>query len=107
LSNLTFIATDRHDNHVGPYFSTAPKNGIIYYNVWLERFKQYNPKGRFQTEEQAKEIDRLMKPYLENLGVQFYTMPARKEDVYAFCKEKLQNHPEALIENIIKADSIP
>lgn len=35
------------------------------YNIYLNRFKEYNPKGRMQTEDEAKEIDRKLKIMLD------------------------------------------
>lgn len=48
-----------------------------YLHIWLNRKKAYNPKGRFQTEEQARQIDVDMKAYLETeCGLTFITLDA-------------------------------
>lgn len=35
--------------------------GITEYNVFLTRHKQYDPRGRYETEEQARQIDEVIK----------------------------------------------
>lgn len=61
---------------VKTYYSMVGQNHK-YVHVWLNRVKAYNPKGRFQTEEEARAIDVNMKAYLESeCGIEFVSMDA-------------------------------
>ena len=44
-------------------------------NILLERAKDYNPKGRMQTEEEAKEKDELIKKILIERQVSYVSYP--------------------------------
>jgi len=51
------------------YYLQAQKDGHKHINVWVNRSKDYLQKGRFQTEEQAKEIDNELRSFLERRGI--------------------------------------
>jgi RecA/RadA recombinase len=61
------------------YLDMVRENGQNYVHVFLERVKPYNAAGRFQTEDQAKDVDVVMKRYLEELGIPFHTIAADSE----------------------------
>jgi hypothetical protein len=45
-----------------------------YIDIVLERTKAYNPKGRYETEEQARQIDVDMREFLrDQLGISYHT----------------------------------
>jgi hypothetical protein len=44
-------------------------------DIFLDRVKPYNPKGRMQTEDEAKVIDMDMRQILKDLGVSYVTYP--------------------------------
>jgi len=46
-------------------------------NVFLERLKDYDPKGRLQTEEQAKGIDEQVQVMLDEADEDYIVLPAR------------------------------
>jgi hypothetical protein len=46
-------------------------------NIYLERIGEYNPKGRYQTLEQAKEVDSLILKALKNNTKEHFCMDAR------------------------------
>ncbi len=46
------------------------------YNVFLERKKAYNPKGRVQTEAKARDIDFQLRDLMWNNNIEFDTYPA-------------------------------
>lgn len=48
-------------------------------NVYLQRVKPYNPKGRSQTLDQAKELDNRILNTLDELAGRDLTLPGRKE----------------------------
>lgn len=79
------------------FYFEADEIGIKHYFIWVKRVKAYNPKGRFQTEEQAMEIDKMMKPYLEKLGVTFLECNGVKEEAWHFVQNILSGYPEAKI----------
>jgi len=62
-------------------------------NIFLVREKDYNPKGRMQTEDEAKEIDNEVKKLLDRYGVHYHTLPARREtmnDIADMVMERLR-----------------
>lgn len=50
-------------------------------NIFLVRNKPYNPKGRFQTEEKAKELDGQIRRMLEAQNVPYHVIDCGKESV--------------------------
>jgi hypothetical protein len=46
------------------FMDQARQSGVVYKNFFLERSKPFDPRGRYETEEQAKEIDRFIYKYL-------------------------------------------
>jgi len=50
-------------------------------NIFLNRTKKYNPKGRMQTEEEAKEKDRLTKDILLKTRIPFVELVSSKENI--------------------------
>jgi len=46
------------------------------FNVLLQRVKPYNPQGRVQDEQGAKEKDEEIRVILDNLGEEYFTTPA-------------------------------
>lgn len=60
-------------------------------NYFIERVKPYNPKGRFQNEEEAKEIANELKEFLQNNDIEF-TVKAGNFEGY-----------DTIVEDILKA----
>jgi 2-phosphoglycerate kinase len=52
------------------FYKQAQADGHRHYHVFLQRSKPYNPSGRYQTLEEAVEIDRGIKEMLEKYGMQ-------------------------------------
>lgn len=50
-------------------------------NIFLERLKAYEPRGRLQTEEEAKEIDRRVQYMLEDAGESYIVLPAQPASI--------------------------
>lgn len=46
------------------------------FNVFLQRVKPYNPAGRLQSEEKARELDDKIQKILKSVGDDFFTAPA-------------------------------
>lgn len=51
---------------VRKFLNVANQDGISHYNFLLARLKQYNPDGRYETEEQALAIDQKLEAYLNH-----------------------------------------
>jgi adenylate kinase family enzyme len=51
------------------------------FDVFLHRTKTYNPKGRFQTEDEAKELDTVVRKVLEKQNVPYYEVYAGRSAV--------------------------
>jgi tRNA uridine 5-carbamoylmethylation protein Kti12 len=51
------------------YYHQASQDGHVHHHVNLKRTKEYNPAGRFQTEEQARELDGDMARFLKDVKV--------------------------------------
>jgi adenylate kinase family enzyme len=53
---------------------SAEKEGVTYVNFFLKRNKAFDPRGRYETEEQAKEVDAFMEKYLTEKSIPFHTI---------------------------------
>lgn len=53
------------------FYRKATEDGVLVLNFFLPMRKKYNPKGRFQTEEQAKQIDQDMRNWLNSEGYEY------------------------------------
>lgn len=65
----SFYFEHNHDQQfmnkmVQDYYKFAEQNGVKFVNFVLERYEKYIPKGRFETEQEAKEIDEAIVLYL-------------------------------------------
>lgn len=53
------------------FYQFAQENGIHFANYFLVRRKKFNPKGRYETEDQAKQIDEKLKIWLNGVGIPY------------------------------------
>ena len=63
-----------YDKTKNPYFSALVLDQFKNFNnrnYFIDRDTIYNPKGRLQTEEEAKEIDKILLDLLEECGVDY------------------------------------
>lgn len=70
------------DSNIEPEFTqTVIKkfNEFENYNFFLKRLKEYNPKGRNQTEEEAKELDNKIKTSLNKFNIEYEEVNGCKE----------------------------
>jgi hypothetical protein len=73
-------------------------NGLVHglfdtfdnYNFFIKRVKAYNPAGRFQTEDEAKDIDDVLKQYLVDKGIFFTTVTGDKDGLDTIVREMTQ-----------------
>lgn len=64
------------------YYNTVDQDGHEYFHVWLNRLKAYDPKGRFQTEAEARQIDGDMRMFVQNdLGLTLTPCNADNKEV--------------------------
>jgi predicted ATPase len=62
-----FICQMMIDKHV----QGARRHNVKHEHVFLRRLKQYNPNGRFQTEDEARRLDEKIKTYLDDHGIEY------------------------------------
>jgi adenylate kinase family enzyme len=60
-------------------------NGMTNFNILLERFAVYNPNGRLQTEDQAKEKDTEIRNLLDTYDIPYNKVMGSKESVEGIC----------------------
>jgi nicotinamide riboside kinase len=53
------------------FLNKAKSNGVVHENFVLERNKQFNPQGRYETEEQAKEVDQVVRNFLKEKDISY------------------------------------
>lgn len=59
---------------------TSETKGVKYMNFLLTRHKKFNVKGRFETEDQAKEVDSFLSKYLTDKQIPFHTITSTDKD---------------------------
>lgn len=71
-------------------------NDHIEFNIMLSRHKAYEPKGRFETEEQATTLDKVIEKFLVGQDIAFCKVtskdPYRIKDIYSLVQESLLWH---------------
>lgn len=60
--------------HVLRDLNAAKESGVVHLNFLLTRNKPYDERGRYETAQQAGEVDNLVRHYLETLELPFYTI---------------------------------
>jgi len=58
----------------------AEEEGVIFRDFSLKRYKEYNPNGRYESEEDAKKIDQLMIDYLKGIGIRSFPIDCKDEE---------------------------
>jgi deoxyadenosine/deoxycytidine kinase len=56
------------------FLEDAKSKGVTHLNFLLKRFDQFDERGRFETKEQAIEVDSVMKDYLTKHNVPFHEL---------------------------------
>lgn len=62
------------------FMKYAEQNGVTYLNFWLERLDTFDTRGRYETAEQAKEIDFQLRSWLESKSIKLIDLPKSHED---------------------------
>jgi len=55
-------------------------------NIFLRRKKKFNPNGRLQNEQQAKDLDRDLRDILDQNAIQYYSFEAGPDSIHAIEK---------------------
>lgn len=62
------------------FLNKAKNNGVEHINFLLERKKQYNPEGRYETEEQAKQVDLEVRKFMVDHSIDYKLINCSDED---------------------------
>lgn len=62
----------------------AAEKGVVHKNYFINRQKPFDPRGRYETEEQAREIDAYMKQYLIDAEIPFTEISCDDRERVAF-----------------------
>lgn len=57
------------ESAVMAYYEQARVNGHTHIHGWITRSKDYNPEGRYETQEQAEDIDNELQKFLDARGI--------------------------------------
>ncbi len=82
---------NNHDTIKHSVFSdlkTAKEMGVTHLNFLLKRFKPFNPKGRYETEEIAKIIDKKVESFLIYHGIEYISVDVPDQDRIKFIADK-------------------
>ena len=77
------------------YYRQAAEDGHKHVHVFLERSKPYNPLGRFQSEDQAKNIDNGVYGMLADLRIPFVKCSTDREHLDQLLTDLKVNNPKA------------
>lgn len=53
------------------YIKEAEKKGVTYFNFFMKRTQSYQTEGRYESEEEAKEVDLAMKKWLDEKEISY------------------------------------
>lgn len=73
------------------FLKKAEKNGVQHINFLLERKKQFNPEGRYETEEQAKQVDLEVRKFIINYDIDYKLINCPDEDRIKIMMEFLKS----------------
>jgi nicotinamide riboside kinase len=61
------------------FIDHATKNGMGHVNFVLSRTKPFDPRGRYESEEQSREIDSFIRQYLQKNSLNYLEVPAGED----------------------------
>lgn len=62
------------------FLNKAKQNNVEQLNILLQRNKPYDPRGRYQTEEEAKVVDTMTVAFLDKHGMKYTIVSGPEED---------------------------
>ena len=71
------------------YHKICKKQNIKHVNIFLNRVKPFDPKGRYHTEEQSDKVAIELKQYLRDTSIDFTEIDGDEENVLDFLKKLL------------------
>lgn len=74
------------------FLKRADRNGVKHINFLLERKKAFNPEGRYETEEQAKQVDLEVRKFIVQNDIDYKLINCPDEERIDFMMEYLANH---------------
>jgi hypothetical protein len=74
---------------VHAFMTKARENGVSHHNFLLTRKKSFDSRGRYETEDQAKEVDELVKQYLTQWGITYTEVTCPEEERVDFIINKV------------------
>jgi ABC-type amino acid transport substrate-binding protein len=87
-----YTGTDSIAQEVFDNIIRAEQEGVSYMNFLLKRNKPFDPRGRYESEEQAKEVDFFVEKYLKDKSVPFHTITSddkrRVDDIITIVTRK-------------------
>lgn len=96
IYQLHYSGHDAIKSQVLKDMGTAKELGITHLNFLLARKKAFNPKGRYETEEQAKVIDKKVEAFLTSHGIPFIPVDCEDQDRVKFITDYAINYFEKL-----------
>ena len=73
------------------FLNKADRNGVQHINFLLERQKEFNPDGRYETEEQAKQVDLEVRKFIVNYDIDYKLVNCADEERIKFMMEYLES----------------
>lgn len=73
------------------FLKKADNNGVEHINFLLERKKEFNPEGRYETEDQAKEVDLEVRKFIGYNNIKHTIVDCTNEDRLNFMMEHILN----------------
>lgn len=75
---------------VQTYYDMCKEEKVRHTHVFLKRVKPYNPKGRFQTEEEARAIDEDLRKFVKSNNIHVTDITGDREGIEKFYLENLR-----------------
>ncbi len=75
-----YSGTDSMAPQVLEDIANAEQNGVTYFNFVLQRNKEFDPRGRYETAGQAKEVDAMVLSYLQEKKVPYHVIKSDDRD---------------------------
>jgi len=66
-------------------------------NIFLNRIKEYNPNGRYQTKSEAEDIDKLIKKTLNDYNIPFSEVPGNYTGINTIARKILGDHMKTVL----------
>lgn len=74
------------------FIEAAKNNSVIHHNFLLNRQKKFDPRGRYETEEQAKAADVALKQFLKELNIPFTEVSVPDNERVNFIIKQVLEH---------------